>query len=124
MLSVCRGPTDGYLVYRFGMPGKIELQFPRKLDASSWQQFAFEGRQRHGGKENAGFFDYSLGFSSGRAKYHIYQSEYSEEGIYRIGIKITAAGKSVSIKAVKSSQEGSLSTLEDTTDKLPNAVHG
>ena len=124
IISVCRGAKDGYLVYRFGSPGKIELQFPARLDASSWKQFNFEGRRRGGGKANAGFFDYTLSFSNGGARYDIYQLEYSEEGTYGIGANITAGGKTVSLKGIKKSQQGSLIDLDETVDKLPNATDG
>ena len=125
LLSVCRGPKDGYLAYRFGTPGKIELQFPDRLDASSWKQFTFEGRRRGGGKANSGFFDYALGFSKGGAKYNIYQIEHTENGYsYTIGVDITVGTKSTDIKGVKKSQEGALIDLDDTVDKLPNAADG
>lgn len=124
LLSVCRGPKDDYLVYRFGVPGKIALQFPARLDASSWNQFTFEGRRRGGGKANAGFFDYALRFSNGGASYDIFQIERSEEGTYGIGANITAGGKNVSLKGLTKSQEGSLIDLDETVDKLPNAADG
>ena len=123
ILSVCRGPKERYLVYRFGTPSRIELQFPEKLDASSWEKFVFEGRQRHGGVENAGFFDYSLGFSNGGAEYALYAQERAGEYKYKTGVTIRARGKRTHIKGLVTSQQGSLSILDDTTDKLPNAIN-
>ena len=38
LVSLCRSPkftkTDGYLQYRFGLPGKIELEFPKDRSQS------------------------------------------------------------------------------------------
>ena len=126
LMSVCRGPQASYLVYRFGTPARIELQFPDKLDGSSWKQFEFEGRRRGGGKRNAGFFAYSLSFSTQGASYTVYQDENSEDDSYQIGIDIAVRGKQASIKGVVKgvikTQQGSLIGLDDTRDKLPNGA--
>ncbi len=99
ILSVCRGPKERYLVYRFGTPSRIELQFPKQLDASSWEKFVFEGRQR------------------------LYTHERAGEYEYITGVTIRARGKRTHIRGLVKTQEGSLSILEDTTDKLPNAIN-
>jgi len=50
-VSVCKEKNGGYFVYRFGTKGKVEMQYPAKLDATSWQQFTFQGYIRGGGKK-------------------------------------------------------------------------
>ena len=37
--SVCKGADNDYLVYRFGRPGHIELQYPERPTLNSWAQF-------------------------------------------------------------------------------------
>lgn len=44
--ALCRGPKGAYLVYRFGTAAKVELQYPAKLDASSWKKFTYWSYQR------------------------------------------------------------------------------
>ena len=83
----------------------------------------FEGRQRHGGVENGGFFAYSLGFSNGGTQYTIYADERAGEYKYKIGLNMNSRGKRAHIKGLVQSQQGSLSILDDTTDKLPNAIN-
>ena len=50
VLSICKGVNESYLTYKFGTPKNIELQFPNKLDKSSWQKFEFSGMSRGGEK--------------------------------------------------------------------------
>lgn len=52
--TLCRGPKGSYLVYRFGTAAKVELQYPDKLDASSWQKFTYWSYTRGGGAANSG----------------------------------------------------------------------
>jgi len=39
VISICKEKTGRYLVYRFGTKDKIELQYPKKLDKTSWTLF-------------------------------------------------------------------------------------
>lgn len=51
---VCRNQDNKYLVYRFGRKNKMELQFPEKLDESSFKKFDYSSYFRGGGVENLG----------------------------------------------------------------------
>jgi hypothetical protein len=121
MASVCKGDAASYLVYRFGTPQKIELQYPQKLDASSWDKFRFEGYHRGGGKQNAGMDLYSLSFNIGEYEYEIAQTWHAEEDAYRLGIDVRHAGKNVSIDANVKSQIGSLNSLLFEEDHIRNS---
>ncbi|MFA5170828.1 MAG: hypothetical protein WC426_04600 [Sulfuriferula sp.] len=120
-LSICKSIDGSYLVYRFGTLNKIELQFPEKLDDTSWRQFEFSGMGRSGGKMNAGFGDYSIMFKNNNSEYTVFQEWSDEDGTYNIGVTVTnARGKTFSINGLKKSQEGSLVLLEGEGEKIPN----
>lgn len=120
LLSLCKGKNSAWLAYRFGKPGAVELQFPDKLDATSWQRFEFSGLHRWGGKANAGFGDYSLAFRAGDFAYTVFQGWDDEEGSYGIGVAVAGKGKSVTLAGLKKSQEGSLLNLNDERERLSN----
>ena len=120
ILSICKEERGSYLTYRFGTIDKTELQFPQKLDASSWKKFEFSGMRRGGGKANAGFGDYSLLFETGNIGYTVFQEWDDEEGSYSIGVIASGKGKPITINGLKKTQEGSLVLLEDEAKHLPN----
>lgn len=100
-MSLCKETDSRYLVYRFGTRANIELQYPARLDESSWEKFDFSGRRRGGGKANAGFGDYSLSFTSGRAEYVVFQEWSDEDGTYSIGINVQANTKKITLSGDK-----------------------
>lgn len=112
MLSICKERSDGYLVYRYGRLGAVELQFPAKLDSGSWNKFEFSGSRRPGGKSNAGFGDYSIIFGIGDIGYTVFQEWSDEEDTYSIGVIVSGKGKPITIHGIKETQEGSLVLLE------------
>lgn len=121
ILSICKSTDGVYLTYRFGTPNKIELQFPNKLNNTSWGKFEFSGMSRAGGKINAGFGDYSVVFENGNAEYTVFQEWSDEDDTYSIGVTIAGAiGKPFTINGLKKTQEGSLVLLEDEREKMPN----
>jgi hypothetical protein len=119
-LSVCKGRDASYLVYRYGTNRKLEFSFPRILDDSSWRKFEFSGARRLGGKENAGFGDFSLSFSSGANEYSVFQQWSDEDDSYHIGINIGANKRSISLPGNRNTQEGSLVLLEFESARIPN----
>ncbi len=87
---VCRDQDNKYLVYRFGSKAKVELQFPNKLDQSSFKKFDYSSYFRGGGVENLGLtLDY-LSFTNSGYRYVIYKT-YASESVGNedeIGIRI------------------------------------
>jgi hypothetical protein len=121
ILSLCAGTNNSYLAYRYGVVNRIELQFPSKLDASSWKKFEFYGVSRGGGKINAGFGDYSVVFENGTSQYTIYQQWSDEDNSYDIGVAISSdKGRQLTIKGLTQTQEGSLVLLGNERDKITN----
>jgi hypothetical protein len=120
---LCKDKKEKYLVYRFGTNDKVELQYPKKLDASSWKAFALRGQKRFGGKANAGFGDYSLAFNNNNAKYILFDSWSDEDDSKEIGIKVSTNGKETILKGNYKTKKGTLLRLDDEQDKISNTAN-
>ena len=120
ILPLCKG--NNYLVYKFGIKNKLELQFPNKLNQRSWEQFEFSGKSRPGGKENAGFGEYDILFVNASCEYSIYQIWDDEEDTYEIGAKVKSRNKKITIRGIPKTQEGSLLLLEDESKNIANSA--
>lgn len=120
ILSLCKGPGGSYLVLRLGTRAGVDLQYPELLDASSWHQFAFEGRHEAGSTPNTGFSSHVLTFLHGDAEYALSQDWDAADGRHAIMLQVEREGKTFSFKGVRTSQEGSLLLLEAESDKLQN----
>jgi hypothetical protein len=107
---ICRDQNNKYLVYRFGDKHKVELQFPQKLDESSFKKFDYSSYFRGGGLQNLGMtLDY-LSFTNGEYRYVIYKT-YASESVGNedeIGIRIIhlKTGKETTIAGDFNSFEG------------------
>lgn len=87
---LCRDKDNKYLVYRFGSKSKVELQFPEKLNESSFQKFEHSSYFRGGGAENLAMnLDY-LSFTNSGYRYVIYKTyaSESEENEDEVGIRV------------------------------------
>lgn len=109
LLFVCRDKDNKYLVYRFGSKTKVELQFPGKLDQSSFKKFDYSSYLRPGGVENLGMtLDY-LSFTNSGYRYVVYKTYASEsvDNENEIGIRI------IHLKTGKETKiEGDFDTFE------------
>lgn len=87
---VCCDQDKQYLVYRFGGKAKVELQFPDKLDQTSFKKFDYSSYFRGGGIDNLGMtLDY-LSFTNHGYRYVIYKT-YASESVGdedEVGIRI------------------------------------
>ncbi|WP_294672574.1 hypothetical protein [uncultured Fluviicola sp.] len=106
---LCRDKDNRYLVYRFGSKSKVELQFPGKLDETSFQKFEYSSYFRGGGVENLAMnLDY-LSFTNSGYRYVIYKTYASESVGYEdeVGIRV------IHLKTQKeTSIEGDFNTFE------------
>lgn len=123
-VSLCRGPRDGYLVYRYGTAAKIEMQYPAVLDASSWGKFTYATYLRPSmGGTNSGLDLNHLSFANGGVRYTVYADfADGEDETLGVGVK-WAGGKDVFIKGRPKSGVGTLIDLRDndrvkTSDEL------
>lgn len=106
---LCRDKDNRYLVYRFGSKSKVELQFPDKLDETSFQKFEYSSYFRGGGVENLAMnLDY-LSFINSGYRYVIYKT-YASESLGNedeVGIRV------IHLKTQKETNiEGDFNTFE------------
>lgn len=106
---LCRDKDNHYLVYRFGSKPKVELQFPGKLDETSFQKFEYSSYFRGGGVENLAMnLDY-LSFTNSGYRYVIYKTYASESEGHEdeVGIRV------IHLKTQKETNiEGDFNTFE------------
>lgn len=124
IMSICKNETNEYLVYRYGVIGKIEMQHPKILNNASWKAFSFSGIRRPGGQVNAGFGDYDLSFSVSQFNYIIFQSWDDTESTYSIGLTVHngKSGRDVRIDGIRETQKGSLVLLENESERIKNSA--
>jgi hypothetical protein len=118
--SICTGANDAYLVYRFGTKDKIEMQYPAKLDKSSWKKFEFQYYFRGGGVQNAGIEENHLSFINNGIRYTVFQDYTAENNQLNIGIMVETHAKTVEIKGMVKTKKGDLSVLKE---RLPTAEY-
>lgn len=122
IVSLCKDKQGSYLVYRFGTKNKIEFEYPKKLDATSWNVFKLYGTKRWGGKANAGFGDYSLSFTNNNVIYKIFEIWSDEFNSSDIGVTVKADKKEIILRGDKKSKKSSLLSLDDEQDKISNTA--
>lgn len=112
-VTVCKEKNEAYIVYRYGTNEKTELTYPKKLDSTSWQLFAFNGYSRGGGKQNAAMHYGFLTFTNNNVSYEIYDTWNSEDDKERCGVTIKVNGKTSDISGLLYTKKGSLLSLMD-----------
>ncbi len=118
--ALCRGPKGAYLVYRFGTAAKVELQYPAKLDASSWKKFTYWSYTRGGGAANEGVESAQLRFKNDGVVYTLtddtrayYTRQHEEDYRREVGIEVAIKVKPVSILGLPTTVVGDLSKVKD-----------
>jgi hypothetical protein len=115
-MGICTGGSgeSEYLVYRFGKPGKLELEYPKSAD-SSFSRFGFRSYLRGGGPENEGLDANYLSFTKDGTKYEIFEERSANAPLPEIGIRIgiPKSKKEVVIKGIPRSIKGTLMPLRD-----------
>lgn len=77
----------GYIVYRFGRPGKIELVYPTDR-TNSWKSFDYAYYFRGGGAANDGLDLNYLSFTNHGWKYTVYEEYRAADDSQKIGIRL------------------------------------
>jgi hypothetical protein len=114
ILSICLAKDESYLVYRYGKPDNVELEFPTKFE-DSWSQFVYSFYMRGGGPKNAGMDLNYLRFINNEYQYTIFDEYYSEDDSQKSGIWIENL-KTHSVLELQSTPQtvlGSLVRLRD-----------
>lgn len=117
--SICISKQEsGYIIYRYGKPEDIELEYPDKTE-SSWDEFTYSYYLRGGGAANEGMDLNYLDFVNGDFNYEIYQEYDSVSDETTVGITVTnlKTGEETDIQGDGNSIKGSLIDLKDN-DKV------
>lgn len=112
-VAVCKEKNENYLVYRFGTPQKIELQYPAVLDSASWHKFTFNGYRRGGGKQNAAMRHAFLSFNNNGVNYEVYETWEAEDDKEQCGIYVGAGKNTNNMRGNLKSRKGNLLDLLD-----------
>lgn len=112
-VTVAMDKDEKYIVYRFGSPAKVELEFPGSMDERSWTQFTFRGYERGGGKANAALSYGFLSFNNKGIDYEVYDTWDSEDDSVTCGITVTINGKTTDLKGIVKTRKGYLLNLLD-----------
>ncbi|MBS7786173.1 hypothetical protein KIH23_02595 [Flavobacterium sp. CYK-55] len=108
-VTLAQDKDQKYMVYRFGTPEKIELEYPEK-ELKSYNKFKYSFYMRGGGKMNEGMDVNFVSFIQGDYKYVLYATYYAIDEKSEIGIKVIhlKTNKTTKIKGQLKSQKGSL----------------
>ena len=113
-VSVCVDKDQKYMVYRYGSKNKIELEYPKEKDLSSFQKFEYSEYKRGGGIQNAAMELKYLAFTNNGIKYVVYDTYFAEINKSNAGIKVIEfQNKITDLKGLKKSAKGNLSNLKD-----------
>lgn len=115
-LGLCSGGsgTNEYLVYRFGTPARIELEYPGDHD-SSFSKFSFRSYLRGGGAGNEGLDANYIAFQNGGSQYEIFEERSATDPEPNIGIRVktSKSKKDIVLKAIPGSVKGTLTPLRE-----------
>lgn len=114
VMSICTAADTSYIVYRYGRPGHVELEYPRQL-RGSWSAFTYSYYLRGGGAANAGLDLNELSFENAGYAYTVYEEYSAEDDTTRYGIRITdpQGNPAEDIHGLPESVIGSLIPLRD-----------
>lgn len=113
-MSVCIDKNERYIVYRYGSKNKIELEYPKEKDFSSFKKFEYSGWSRGGGIENSAMELKYLAFTNNGIKYVVYDTYFADINKSNAGIKVMESENKVTdLKGLKKSAKGNLSDLKD-----------
>ncbi|MEA3266113.1 MAG: hypothetical protein U9P42_04130 [Candidatus Fermentibacteria bacterium] len=95
VVSFITGSQNEYMVFRFGSPHSILIEFPHEVSSSSWDQFSYSSYFRPGGEQNEGLEIYTITFLLNDSLIEIYETFYAVGPVYETGIIITAGQDTV-----------------------------
>ena len=108
-LTLSMDKNGKYIVYRYGTPDKVELEFPDNK-SQSYELFTYSHYMRGGGAANSGMDLNWLRFQNGEYQFVIYDEMVAEGDIKKLGIKLIhqKTRKIIDIKGDVTSKQGSL----------------
>ncbi len=119
IFTIATAEDDSYIVYRFGKPDNIEIEYPAKTE-DSWDEFTFNHHSRAVGDAHALLDIQFLDFTIGDLRYIVHDS-FSEEFIKSfIGATVIneSAGTQTNLEAASQEKLGNLSQLRLKSKKI------
>jgi hypothetical protein len=120
-VSLCKSDdsSNAYIAYRYGVPTKVELDYPERLP-ESWRAFEYSFYLRGGGASNEGLDLNYVSFQIGDWKYVIYQEYSAETDSTAVGVRLTntSTNKKYDLHGTSKSVIGTLVQLRDE-DQMP-----
>lgn len=112
VLSLLTDANENYLIYRFGKPDKVELQYPEIADNTSWNKFTFQSYNTP--TENL----VHISFENIDTKYNIYFNENIKTPTdNKVGIQVILPNKTIDIRGDLKQITGNLTYFKDN-DKV------
>lgn len=112
---LCKDSSNNYLVYRFGTKDKIEFEYPKIKDKTSWKKFAYSGWLRGGGIRNEGIDLNYLAFINEQTKYVLFYTYFANGERAEVGIRVIdlKTNKTTIIWGIKRTQKGGFSDIQE-----------
>lgn len=119
VVSLCTSKEEpSYLVYRFGTPENIELEYPEN-QVDSWDSFTYSYYLRGGASDNEALDLNYVTFEYNGLRYQIFQEYSSNSESTKVGIRMTdlTTNEETILEASEDSIIGNLIELRDN-DKI------
>ena len=110
-LSLLTDANNNYLIYRFGKPDNIELQFPKTIDKKSWKEFTFESYTDNKNKSE------HIVFINVDYQYSVYFNQDLTNNTSKVGVQVASLnnGKIITdVKGIVKSISGSFEFFKNT----------
>lgn len=106
--------ANRYIMYRYGTPGKIELEYPSST-AGSWKQFTYSYWFRGGGIRNEGIDLNYVTFVNGNFTYVLFHTYFARGERLSAGIRVieTKTGRKTILRAIPKTVKGTLVNFRD-----------
>ncbi len=102
-LSLLTDAGENYLVYRYGTPQNVELQYPNPVTGESWKKFRFEGYK------TPTLYLMHVIFDNSGTKYIIYYNKFTKTpNDNKIGVQVVTGNKRKDIRGKMNTLKGSL----------------
>ncbi|WP_158829176.1 hypothetical protein [Mucilaginibacter lacusdianchii] len=109
--------ADKYIVYRFGSPSHIDLEYPKDL-SNSFEKFKRLYYTRYGGYPNAGTVISQVEFVNEGYTYKLFEQLFTlkEDERYEIGVTVenNLIGKETRIDGILKTEKGGLLGLKES----------
>ncbi|MCD4706748.1 MAG: hypothetical protein K8S62_03320 [Candidatus Sabulitectum sp.] len=89
VVSFLTGAQNNYIIFRYGLPDSIYLEFPEDASSDSWDCFSANTYTRHGEEQNDGMTIATIAFTMNDSLIEVYDNYYSVGSVYSTGIRIT-----------------------------------